>query len=517
MKKMIFVFAILLFSLELAWGFQTEITLAWFPRAGYDASLKQEIFKKQVLPINEAFSLNADLTELEKSVQMQDMPADRPNSLNVYFRTLEPTASTEYSILRDGKEINQIGQTLEEGDTVRFTPKLDIQSDWIEPGAAVDSPPIEFLERTEYNSLKDSLLQEFQEKYPCGSTSGSGGGKKVCFLTPENVKNFSTQSSPFTEKANYYVADNGYNAYLVPVFGNTKAGIQFFALAEPIEAAGGYYFDCKTVGQTIECTAKKEGSSSVSSTWSFASFLYVDKIIKDGQAKDAGWIGINLANMTANEKFQILPKGKHAPTADFTCTEGPVTDDWGPARKTFECDASASSDPDGEIAKYEYWGGSPVFYEKGVSGVTPKTNFKDPVIKLVMYCGYSGIGCPSTAYITIKVTDNEGYMGEKTKVFDLQGSKITEITPAATALEFTADYQNQKALLTLKNCPSGTTQTDIDIDLLGADGNPANSVLEKQPIQCEQTTEVSGITAPGTYQATATIGGEEKQAIFTVG
>ncbi|MEM0360195.1 MAG: hypothetical protein QXK06_02555 [Candidatus Diapherotrites archaeon] len=478
-----------------------------------------KVLEKQVRPINEIFGLNADLSPLEKtaSIDQERRLILQEDTFAVKLSTSVPQTDFSYSLLRDGVVLDSQSTTIQLGDTIQFKPKTDdVEIDWFIQGSAADSPPITILPRSEAQSLYRELYLSYLRKYPAAQW-GNSASAYAAYTAPK----FSTKITDFKASGNYYIADNGYPAYLVPMAGGKKAGFQMFYSPDLRTDST----DCKIRNGVLECVVTKSGSLPI--TVSGASFLHVDKIIDGTKAIDAGWVAYLGKNATiegttdlpysSTEKtlrLQVVPRGKSAPMAEFECK---AVVRGTPSKAYVECDASASKDPDGEIKRYDWSTNNKSFTQIFASSAnTSKPVFTYGSFGNLGYArgGFEGLG---SLTISLKVTDNDGYFGEKYKTFDLTGETLREISPAKR-LSFAAYYNpsTKKADLTLSNCPAGSTQAFIDIDLLGADSKPTLSVLEKQSIACEQTTEVGPITAKGVYQATAKIGSETLTAIFSV-
>ncbi|MCX6802718.1 MAG: hypothetical protein NT067_06430 [Candidatus Diapherotrites archaeon] len=502
MKKMLLAFGIL-FMLNAGIAFGTTQNfqlLSYAPRVDFDVP---KIIENQIKPISEAFGLEIDTTQFSNM---------QTNQIILTLDLAMPQSNLEridYSIIRDGGELNEKDATVEVGDIIRYEVQGELGeqgNDWIAQGGTTDSPPIQMLTAEQYNALYPQLEQKFKARYPCANASEYD---KYCYYYYNGqggeVPAFQTEKTQFNKTTSTYTAENGYLAYVVPIFDGKKAGIQVFCNT----SMDSYAADCKQgEAGTIECTAKQAGILPTEITPATYCMAFVDKVIIGNEAAQADWFyGQQLdpthSPYSPHSQVQVIPKGKKAPIADFTCKKAETPGPY-PAYLnyiTLECDASLSKDPDGTIEEYEWVGGGAQYFEWAGSLVR---EIGEKTAQIVCY------GKQSKVPITLRVTDNDGIYSEITKTIDPNNPN------PQPPLTFTADYTNQKVLLTLENCPEGTTQANANIYLLGENGEPENAVLEKQPIQCKKTTEISGITAKGTYQATATIGGEEKTAIFTV-
>jgi hypothetical protein len=338
--------------------------------------------------------------------------------------------------------------------------------------------------------IKSRAKAKFFDKYYCASWKCDLSDSEANI--PDQIPVFSTEKTSAAGIGQSYTAENGKQATVIPGYNGTKLGVQFFC-SGTLSADSP---DCSQTENGLSCTFKEPGVKNITINRTDSCLKLVDKVIIGSEAVQADWYEGKYYPKTQVSIIQVLPQGKTQPTADFACNFSDVRE----FALTLDCDASNSNFPNGKITNYrwgDYWG--------------LDIHSSQPTYKRLIYPNV-------TTTVILRVTDSEGIYDEKVKTFKFSEGGLTEVG-GSKELEFTAFYNptTKKAELTLNYCPSGTTQANIDIDLLGADGEPENAVLEKQPIKCEQTTPVNGITAPGTYQATATIAGKEKTAVFNIG
>ena len=515
MKKISLTLVGLILLFNLATAIDTEFPLACLGPGG-NVPLKSAVFEKQVKPINQAFGLNADLSELEKTASNNTAGFYTQNILATKLSTSMPRTGMEYEVIRNGKTLNSQSTTIQQGDIIRFKPATSIGSDWIVQGATVDSPPVTLLNSSKFNQLYETLYQRFLNKYPASNWD------KIVKLTPESLPEFTTETTPFNNTGNYYTADNGYRAYLVPFIGGQKAGVQIFYAPNPNTENA----NCKTAGNAIECKITKSQNLQLSLTGK--TFVHVDKIIHNSKAVNAGWTTAygesanrQVGDITTNNpwqyawraqppvdlEIQVLPPGKQAPIADFDCK---VSEEKysGLQQKFLKCDASKSRDPDGTIVKYNWKTNNT---NKPCQGTTPG----GPTCKVPRL---SSSLAPSSITLTLKVTDNDGYYDTKTKTFNIAHMPVynpDSQTPAKPAqepiTELTAEYnpQTRMAEVTAK-CDSQKINISINNAITGS------SVLEKQPIKCGQTTPIGPIKIKGAYKVSAASNPEITPAVFTV-
>jgi len=331
----------------------TAGTPTGFMLAGFDvfsgAIISTRIYENQIVPINKTFGLDADLTNFESSKSTTGFQV----KLNIDISTAQKNGF-DYSVIRDGVKLNKVSDTVQVGDLIRFKPKFEvIEQDWIAQGGNVDSPPITLIEdREKYYRSYQEAGKKFGSSYPCASAWGKG-----CYLSPD-VPVFSTKTTDFTE-TNPYTAENGYPAYIVPMINGKKAGLQVICNVQPSWAAT-YGFNCKQVQSAVECTALDPGMGTIDLGGSLDCYVVVDKIIEGKKAIQANWMntlghsscsgGLCKSLLAFNlypKNFQVMPKNKKAPVAEFYCKR---TEDQG----LLECSGSASHDPNGTIQKYRW-------------------------------------------------------------------------------------------------------------------------------------------------------------------
>ncbi|MEM0359710.1 MAG: hypothetical protein QXK06_00020 [Candidatus Diapherotrites archaeon] len=403
--------------------------------------------------IDRAFSLGTDLSTLRRNAQSPEWIKGE-NALVTRIKTEMPATGIGYSILRDGIELDGVSTTLRLGDTISFKPKVEIPSDWTQVGGVIGTPPIQFLADQERDSLYLKLLQKFKQNYP----TGHHFNHVYNYIALGAQEKFSTNRTTFKTTEDNYLASNGFPAYITPIADGRKAGIQIFCSnnlrSETLECIG--------KGETLECTVKKSGLAEISLEKNC--FVHVDKIIYGNEAIDAGWVS-QLGSLSDNTTYyplmvwgsyklelQVIPKGKIPPVAELECTVLSKPQPQNPLGE-IECNASQSYDPDGKIERFEW--------DKDKTAPPLQVKYRRKTA--------------SEAAVTLRVYDNDGLYGEKTKIVYWEGEP--------KKLELSAEYNapTKKAMISLKNCPQGTTQAFIDIDLLQeTDAKKTLSVLEKQ-------------------------------------
>ena len=454
-----------------------------------------DVFQNQIEPINDAFGFNADLSNLERSAIQASQPNGRSsgeNAILVKMNVALPDTDLEdmdYSILRNGKELNQQSDTIQLGDTIRLKPRAGKASirgqDWVATGASIGTPPVIWLKNSEEVNKIKSL---FDSKYPCHTGH--------CQYAPL----FSAVKKNFKTTPNQYKGELGYQAYIVPGLNGKQMGVQVFCYLEPRH----YSLDICQPNEFggVDCKPRSTGTQNIHHN-PISCALFVDKVIEDNKATEADWymplkLGTFSFSMYRGRQIQVVPGDKKPPVADFDCkvAYGKL---YGQKTEFLECDASKSHDPDGTIQEYQ-WG---PWAKQG-------TQFKKPIYGNRQYT------------VTLRVTDNEGFYAVKTKTYNtahMVGSNQNSQTPAKPAqepiTELTAEYNNQTKMVELwANCTEKTVQ--IDIDQLDNQVNPTNSILEKQAIPCNKTTPIGPLKVKGNYIATATINGKTKTAVFTI-
>ncbi|MEM0360122.1 MAG: hypothetical protein QXK06_02155 [Candidatus Diapherotrites archaeon] len=513
MKKEIFqkIFAILVFFLFFA-SVKADTFNIPLARFGLVQSIgeKKAIFENQIKPIVETFRLNADISSLEdcanKSTTIQGQ-GQCQNTIEIAFQAALPYndmyAQTKYSLLRDGIEFQPASSIppskISLGDTIRIEPQIVTQEishpiqDWTVQGASTDTPPIEILSSREFNTLAEMLTLRQRERYPA---SGE-------LMDALRVEKFKTEVVPWTG-GNSYVGFQGKTYHVVELAGGKKAGV-LIACAESISATT-YSGTCNSdpLSDSVECHITKmpeNRKAEIVINPFFNCFIHFDRIFTGSIALQADWFGQTFGNVPKSPlSFQVLPTGREKPPiAEFECNIDNCTPD-SEQPKCLYCDASKSSDEDGRIESY-FW----TIAGSYTTAIGVKSKFYPQSLP------------KSTISITLKATDNQGFYSEKTKTFSVSEGTLKE-TGMTDKLSFIAEYNpsTKKAELTLSNCPPTAMQAFLDIDLLGFDAKPVLSILEKQPIACEKTTEVGPITAKGVYQATAKINSQTIQAIFSV-
>jgi len=414
MKKTVLILIGLILIGNLGFAVDTEFLLACLGQWGV---ARDEILEKQIKPINKAFGLNVDLSELERKDTAYSWAQ---NLFATKISTSIPSTGVKYEIIRNGKTVNSQSTTIQQGDTIRLRPEADIGSDWIVEGGTLDTPPITLLEPEVFDSLFRELWEKFNEKYPTSKWITAS-----MYSREEPAPLFSTETTEFNETCNYYIADNGYPAYLVPIKGGKKAGVQIFNLS----SIGSIFSNCEKVNNAVECKVTQSGKMPF--VFSNHSFVHVDKIITGNKAVDAGWVAMfgtkaaesirrhwnernpvhELYPYTIPLHIQVIPVGEQAPVAVIECNE-------------YTCDSYASYDPDGKITNYEWSTNNPYINCLGVpSGVWTLPTCTIQSLGIVREIGIKNVHIT----ITLRVIDNSGHMGETVKNLKLsEGLRILE-------------------------------------------------------------------------------------------
>ncbi len=486
---------------------------------------KLSILESRVKPIIDAFGLNFDSSKIEECAH-RDVIKDPvaywncKNSVQVKMNLALPETDIErlnYSIVRQGVELNDRTATVRQGDMVRIKPIIptirDHGNDWVVQGGEVDSPPIQFIESTlKMQKIYEALLKKYDALYPCSPDT------LKTIDECRYAKPFKAEKEAFNGNVKEYTGPLGYPAYVIPLGKNKKAGMQVFChydvrgemhYAEPNHPVtsfgnpGPAPESCRSNKYGgFDCPVKKSnGSVTIKDDASLDCIVFVDKVITGNEAVKADWTtSFSLRNRLAvhTKEFQILPAGKEAPVAEFNCK---FTEKNGPI--FLECDASKSYDPDGDIKAY-LWdtkaNRKTLEWRKVNSGNPIEKNYSydKPTYKRRLF-----ITKKQPVPMELKVTDNDGISSSITKIIDPN---------ASTAIHLTADYdkKTQMALLSL-TCPSDEkAMLDITNKITG------RSVLEKQPIPCNKTTPVGPIVVTGAYEASVSLAGKTSSAIFTV-
>ncbi len=154
----------------------------------------------------------------------------------------------EVVILREGKEVRDL---LFESDTIilnkddvillkpREPPAEAPVSDWLVPGGAADTPPVyrvspEFLEKL-FKTHKSKYYYSGILKHEAGAGEGYGCTRETVMFSdrivssPEEILPFRTQKKKIASIPSTYVARNGYEAYVIPLYYETyKGGMGLF-------------------------------------------------------------------------------------------------------------------------------------------------------------------------------------------------------------------------------------------------------------------------------------------------
>jgi len=491
MKKLALVLIGLILIANIGFAIDTEFSLVCLGPGGNQLG-KQKIFEEHVKPINEIFEMNADLSDLEYTASTGYTGEFSANIMATKISTSTPANGVRYEIIRDGEIVNSQSTTIQQGDTIRLSPEIEIGSDWIVEGASVDSPPITVLGHQEYNTLRGRLLGEFNRKYPNSNW----------YRVSSDYPPFSTETTEFNETGLFYLADNGYPAYLIPIQGGKKAGVQIFNLTSL------YGTNCEKINNSIECTVTQDGQLPI--TFSNQSIVNVDKIIIGNTAIDADWVteyGKTAATSTdtypRTTKFtiplelQIIPPGEQAPIAVIDCNGN-------------LCDGNSSYDPDGEIVEYRWNTNNHYYhaclnyyltttYNAGSTG-QPASNISACYMANGVYFGWEAIT------LTLQVTDNDGHTGKATKTlkFDDSGHAIQETFTLA------ADYNPSTQMSKITAECEGVVVLDIE------EATEGKTELEKAEIPCNETTEIGPFTEKKSYRVIGSNNEEAKEAIFAV-
>jgi len=477
---------------------RNEIALVSFARTGTAAITdKQLVVENQVKPIASAFGFDGeDIRQLEECAASSSISCENSIVVSQNFSIPESDMMRlDYSVERDGIELNNTSDTVQLGDTVVFrpveyTPEIpQQQSDWIAQGALIDSPPIEIVGIDQYKDINRRIAAKFNSRYPCSDFCIS---KTPPFEVEVPV--FSTGKTTIRSGTQSYSGDFG-TAYVVQMSGGKRAGIQMICSMDPDYTGIG----CESENGKISCFMDSVGEKSIYISNSMNCIYYVDTLIEGEEATKANWYTeLSSRPARSNKTIQVRAGTEKAPVAEFYCEILENQNYHGTNATVLRCDASNSYDPDGSALEYEW-------DNLGYGGRYSELNSQEVYEKVVHYSNQPAYSRQIS--VTLKVINDKGFYAKKTKTISIT---------AEPQIEFLADHQNQKALLTLNNCPLGTTQADIDIDIIGVNGEPTRSVLEKQFIQCGQTTEIGPITVKGGYQVTAQIGDFEEKAFFAV-
>jgi len=489
MKKLaLILIGLILLSCTSAFAESSYFTLLNYPRAIVRTMPK--IMDNHIEPMLEAFGLSNETEQFRnmgKNQLVVTMNLSVPRDLIESYR---------YSVIRDEVELNEATQTVRAGDTIVFLAEAgEIGSrgnDWIAQGGSVDSPPIEMVSIEKFNELEAKFTEEFNERYIANLTANNLVAKY--YAGEEPIPVFDPQTIPINEMQSFYVADNGYRAYLIPMANGRKAGIQVFCAFQLSVSQHFTMFACENNGNRVECKIdsieddvkiedlqiKKES----------ACITYIDRVIKDGKANKAGWWskqgGIYSDPNSIHETYRMLPiqvidKHLDPPIPKFNCEE---TD-----QMNFECDASDSTDPDGEITEYSW--SSPYHYIAGITGVEPWiATFWTNIAQSV----------------TLTVTDDHGLAASLTKTIGVEGNETSSLL---------ANYNEETKKVEIDLECSEETATAY-IDKMDTSGELIGAVIEKVEIPCNEITDVGPITVKGGYQVTALVGGFEEKAIFAV-
>jgi len=477
------IFLILFFSGAIA--DVTEFSLAQFNKLS-PISEKQQILENQIKPINEAFNLNADISEIEATAEIN--PEQRSGGffktgIVTILSTKTPETGVDYEVVRNGITLDQRTTTVQQGDSIIFTPQIEIDKDWIVPAGALDSPPITLIPSEEYNELHDSLRDDFRNRYP---SAGSFA---------ENVPVFTAEKTMFNEQQGYYLAENGHLAYVTPILNGQKAGVQIICRTDFGESSL-----CKNIDQSIEC--KIEESGKIPNLVFSRCFIYIDKIINGGEATQAGWFSeyeAAIANGRVQDlEIQVIQSNEEPPVADFVCRSYEKMGAHG-LNSYIECDASESYDPDGTIDEY-YWD---TFY-----GATRNDHGKIMNV-LVHSVRLSGtLGSKENIVVELKVTDDDGVTSTKTK--NLRLDELSGEFQTKPLFRITADHNASTNMAEITAECEGVVTLDIE------EATEGKTELEKVEIPCGETTDIGPFTVKNSYRVIGSNNGETKYAIFTV-
>jgi len=445
---------------------------------------EQKIIDNQIKPIIEAFELPVPLKPFE----------DRKNdtlSIN-YFRAIAGGGTApNFTIERNGKKLNEVSDTVQFGDTISFsspqTEGIPTTGDWINPGGSYQDPPAKIVSNARMQEIKNSAEAAFRARYPFAEKRGT--------LPVITVPKFSAEKTKFNSSTGKYIASNGDPAYIVPAGNGKKFGVQVYCTAR-ITAHGTSrqnYLYCNNLPDKIECPIKAKGTVNISLDESLTCLTIIDKVFSGENAIQADWaLDGPSYHTTQGVKLQVLVGNKKPPLADFDCKTIEENN-----QKFLDCDASKSRDPDGTITKYEW---------------RPRyQNCNSKKCKIPIY---------SYSTVTLTVTDNEGFYDTKTRTFSLSQMPTYNTTqgqqaPAKPAQEpipeLTATYNKQTKMVEVTaKCDSQKINISINNAITG------ESILEKQPIKCGQTTPIGPIKVKAAYKVSATNKPKITPAIFTI-
>jgi len=440
----------------------------------------------------------------------------------------EGLLAAEYTIFRGGKLLEERTTYVQEGDLVIITPKLagaypeNLQEqtgttppqrigdtmtftpnvpkhgyDWITTGGYGDTPPVEVLDaKTLVSLLNEQIIPKRNARYPCNATTDFFGSYnlKAC-RAPVPV--WEPEISDFDETLTTYAGPFGYPAYVIPLNNGQKMGLQVFCALHTAVTNVKNRWD----QQTPKCSSLESGGLSCEITAGNSQgiesneiknyrmeihtvcYYFIDKIIRNGKAVQADLLGrtdhIQIGSL--KDQLTVIQAGHSPPNADFECQ--PVEED---GQLFIDC-KSNSFDPDGTIEKY--------CWQNRCSSGGSRWKWQEENTRLRV----NGHGRYS---VTLKVTDNEDYSIEKTKIIDTNPSQFKTLT---------ADYKNGMARIGLE-CAEGQQNATIDIQ----NAITEQYVLEKSTIPCNQTTLIGPITTPDAYIATVTLGEEKQGTKFTI-
>ena len=483
---------------------------------------RKAIIENQIKPISDSFDLDIHMPTINC------FALDPKWGGYIWIRTKLPLTVPEtslseldYSIIRNGVQIEKRTDFVRPGDTIQFRGKAADEPtlpnhgyDWITAGSNIDTPPVHIVDKTEFKRLYDGLSELFNARYPCNFSvnsyySGWPFNDLEHYFTnygycKEPIPVFKVEKTSFDDKANHYPGPMGYEAYVIPIINGAKIGMQVFcaikttgtAMEETQGEAGRIQTPsgCETKENVMECPVRiNEGWLSIQANANLECILFIDKYIKHGEAIQADWFSeyysLPVQNATASKHlyFQVIPKGKEPPVADFSCKmieEG----QYGKRGKFLECNGSSSHGSNGKIELFEW---------DNIISPNWTQQYNKPIYRKAICEKGQGM-------VTLKVTDSEGYTGETTKTirFDDSGNAVQD------TFTLTVGYKEEMAWITAE-C-EGIVTLDIE------EATERKTEIEKVEIPCGETTPIGPFTVKGAYNVIATNNGTKAEAIFTV-
>jgi len=509
-EKLILVFLVALLFSGYALAGNLTFDLAYFER-GSLPDQRIEIYNNQLKPIVEAFDLDLSLENIERCAEADFSNSnlrwyDCKNSLQIWMNLEIPRSDLtqmDYSIIRNGEIQNVRSDNVQVGDTIRMTPPQDLPEikeksyDWVTQGGTVDTPPIKLLSPIDYTRKKRNFEERMEERYPCGSSWHGRACRKG------SVPVFETETTSFPAGHSKYIGPGELPAYIMPISGNKKAGIIVFCGTNDIPPYGSG-ISCTANGSGgFDCRVKTEGEIILYLPGSLNCAFFIDKIFEENKATEASWFSEELgAYSSINKKFQAVSRDNKAPKAEFDCEimEGKYLET--DALYAY-CNASDSSDEDGEISEWIWDNISSNYTNTAYSCENPKENIgvycvKDYEYKKLLSYSYNN-NLSANHSISLKVIDNDGFYHQITKTIALDQARLTE---------FTAKYLDNTNVKLWAKCEGNVS---IDIHQMDKAVNKLKAEIESVQIPCNEYTEIGPLLEPGDYQATATLGGIERK------